>query len=207
MLGSILLVLSLSIDALVASFAYGTDNIHIPLISSTVLTFISSLFLLISMSIGALIGEFIPTDIAKWASFLLLFAIGFVRLFEGIIKNFLGKQANGSTPKELNLFDFKLIVQVYGDPTTADVDKSKTLSAKEALTLGIALSLDSLVVGFGAALASLPIIEVLIFSIIFNYAAIGIGCLVGRKCAQKMKFDLSWLSGAILMVLAIIRMI
>ena len=203
MLESILLVLSLCVDACVASFAYGTNKIKIPLRSSIILTGISTLFLMISISTGSLIHSIIPEDIAHIICFLLLFILGFMRLFEGFLKNYLNKRALSPNNIEVTLFDFKLVLNVYANATLADLDHSKCLSSKESFYLGVALSLDSLIVGFGAALGPISSVEVFIFSIIFNLLAIIFGALLGSKCAEKTELDLSWISGVILIILAL----
>lgn len=207
MLESLLLVLSLCVDALVASFAYGTNKIRIPVISSIILTTISTTFLMISITLGSWIQGFLKDGAAHIICFVILFALGFMRLFEGLLKNYLNKKALSPNNIEVTLFNFKLVLNVYANVTLADLDHSKSLSAKEALYLGIALSLDSLVVGFGAALAPVSFMQVTIFSIIFNFVAIGLGAFIGSKCAEKMDFDLSWLSGAILIVLALLKLL
>ena len=207
MLESILLVLSLCIDACASSFAYGTNKIKIPIKSNLILTGISTLFLMLSVGIGTFIQGIIPTRLSHIICFLILFLLGFMRLFEGLIKNYLNRKAISPNNIEVTLFNFKLVLNVYADTTRADLDHSKTLSSKEALYLGIALSLDSLVVGLGAALGPVSFIQLFIFSIIFNILSILLGCLLGSKCAEKSQVDLYWLSGAILIILALIKVL
>lgn len=207
MLESLLLVLSLCVDALVASFAYSTTKIKIPVVSSIILTAISTLFLMISIALGSLIQGLIKDDVAHIICFIILFLLGFLRLFEGLLKNYLNKKALSPHNIEVTLFNFKLVLNVYADVTLADLDHSKSLSTKEALYLGIALSLDSLIVGFGAALAPISFFEVTLFSIIFNFLAIALGSFIGSKCAEKIDIDLSWISGLILIVLSLLKLL
>lgn len=206
MLVSILLVLSLCIDSIVASFAYGTNKITIPLKSNLVLTFISTIFLVLSMSIGTFIHELIPENIAHFACFGVLFSLGFMRLFEGLLKNFLNKKALCSDGTCVNIYNFKLILHVYADNTSADMDQSHSLNPKEAIALGIALSLDSLLVGIGIALSSISFLQITVLSLVIHFFAIILGSYLGTKCAKKLNVDLGWLSGAILMLLAILRL-
>lgn len=207
MLESFLLVLSLCIDAGVASFAYGTNRIKIPFLSGLIITFISTLFLIISLCFGTLISGLLPSSITSALCYSFLLLLGVSRLFEGLLKNFLNKTATSPDHIEFKLFDFKLILNVYANSTAADLDHSKRLSSKESLYLGIALSLDSLIVGFGAALSTIHFGQVIIFSILFNAIAIVIGAFVGEKIRELLDLDFSWLSGAILIVLAIIKML
>ena len=207
MLESILLVLSLCVDACASSFAYGANKIKIPIKSNLILTGISTLFLMLSVGIGSIIQGIIPKGLSHIICFLILFFLGFMRLFEGLIKNYLNKKAVSPNNIEVTLFNFRLVLNVYADTTLADLDHSKTLSSKEALYLGIALSLDSLVVGLGAALGPVSFVQLFIFSIVFNILSILFGCLLGSKCAEKAKVNLYWLSGVILIVLALIKIL
>ena len=207
MLESLLLVFSLCVDAFVASFAYGTNKIKIPVVSNIILTSISTLFLMLSIALGSLIHGLISEKLAHIICFIILFLLGFLRVFEGFLKNYLNKKALSPHNIEVTLFNFKLVLNVYADVTLADLDHSKSLSTKEALYLGTALSLDSLIVGFGAALAPISFLQITLFSIIFNFFAIAIGAFIGSKCAEKLDIDLSWLSGLILMILALLKIL
>ena len=207
MLESLLLVFSLCVDAFVASFAYGTNKIKIPVVSNIILTSISTLFLMLSIALGSLIHGLISEKLAHIICFIILFLLGFLRVFEGFLKNYLNKKALSPHNIEVTLFNFKLVLNVYADVTLADLDHSKSLSTKEALYLGTALSLDSLIVGFGAALAPISFLQITFFSIIFTFLAIAIGTFVGSKCAEKLDIDLSWLSGLILMILALLKIL
>ena len=206
MLESALLIISLCIDACIASFAYGTNKIKIPVISGLILTGISTLFLIISISLGSIIKGFIPANLTSFMCFGILFILGFMRLFEGLLKQYLNKKVASSRNIELTLLNFKLVLNVYADATLADIDHSKILSYKEALYLGIALSLDSLVVGFGVALAAINLLQIILLSLILNSVAIILGCTLGHRCAEKLNSDFSWLSGATLIILAFLKL-
>ncbi len=207
MLESILLVISLCIDACAASFAYGTNKIKIPVTSGIILTGISTLFLAFSIGIGSIIKGFIPVHLTTAICFCILFLLGFMRLFEGLLKSYLNKKAVSPENIELSLLNFKLVLNVYMDATLADVDQSKSLSTKEAIYLGIALSLDSLIIGFGVALATINLMQIILLCIVLNSLAIFLGAMVGNICAKKANVDLSWLSGVILILLAFFKLV
>ena len=94
----------------------------------------------------------------------------------------------------------------YLDETKADCDSSKTLSSKEAVTLALALSADSLASGFGAGLGGANIIRIALISLAVGLASIVAGSFFGQKAACK-KPRLSWLSGAILIILGLFKYI
>ena len=207
MVESLLLVCSLCIDTFVASIAYGTDKIKIPFSSTIIINFTCSLFLAISLFVGSILKDFLNPNIATIISFCLLFLLGVYRLFESFFKKYIKKCSDIGVPLTFKIFDFKFVLQIYADEIKADYDNSKILTPKEALYLSVALSLDSLAVGFGSSLGNINYLEVLILSIIIGFIALSSGGYLGRKFAQKVDVNLSWLSGAMLIALSIMRVI
>jgi Domain of unknown function DUF. len=87
-----------------------------------------------------------------------------------------------------------------------EIISSKILKLKEASSLSVALSLDGLAVGFGAALANANSIQIVAFSLISDMLAVMLGGFLGNKIAEKISFNLSWLSGIMLMILAFLKL-
>lgn len=205
MLDTLILVISISIDSFLASISYGTSKIKIPLLSALIIDLVSCFILGFSLFIGELFKGYIPFTIAKSISFLLLFSIGIYRLFESILKNYIKKNSKKSSPLTFKIFDIKFVLQVYADETKADFDKSKILSSKEAFYLAIALSLDSLAVGFSSSLISVNYIQTILFSLIIGFFSILSGSFLGLKFVENSKRDFSWISGVLIILLAFIR--
>lgn len=205
MLDTLILVISVSIDSFLASVSYGTSKIKIPLLSALIIDIVSCSMLGLSLLIGELFKGYIPLTLAKLISFLLLFSIGIYRLFESIFKNYIKKNSKKSSPLTFKIFDLKFVLQVYADETKADFDKSKVLSSREAFYLAVALSLDSLAVGFSSSLISVNYLESILFSIIIGFLSIITGSFIGLKFVENIKIDLSWLSGILIILLAFIR--
>lgn len=65
--------------------------------------------------------------------------MGTVSLFQNMLKNALRKR-QGEGGLKFSFFNIDFVICVYLDETKADCDSSKTLSAKEAVTLALALS-------------------------------------------------------------------
>ncbi|MCY6959315.1 sporulation membrane protein YtaF [Clostridium brassicae] len=206
MLESLLLVSVLSLDAFVASVAYGTNKIKIPFISATIINIISSSFLALSLALGSVIKKVVPLNITSIISFIVLLLFGIYYLAESIIKTYVSKHSNSKKVK-LKFCDLNFIIDIYIDETKADIDHSKNLNPKEALYLAIALSLDSLAVGFGSSLGNINYIQIILLSLVMNMVAIYGGMLIGKKFVEKSKLNLSWLSGVILIVLATMRIL
>ena len=207
MIESLLLVLSLCIDSFVASIEYGTSKIKIPILSAIIINLICTATLALSLFVGSIVKDFLPGRVPILLGFFLLMAIGIYRLFEYIFKACITKHSNSDKPLTFKLFDFKFVLQVYADEIKADFDKSKYLNSKEAFYLALALSLDSLAVGFGSSLCNINYFQTLLLCFIIGLLCVLIGVFIGRKFAEKMHLELSWLSGVLLIILAILRIV
>lgn len=203
---AILLVSALSMDAFVASFAYGTSKIKIPFKSAIIINVVCSTILAIALFAGGIISKFIPSTFTTSICFALLLMLGLAKLFDSTLKALIGPEGSLSRNYQFELSDFRFFLKVCIDNTSADVDHSLVLSPKESLSLAIALSLDGLAAGFGTGLVTVNFTEIIIFSLIINMIAILTGCFLGNKISEKTNLNLSWLSGATLILLAFLKL-
>lgn len=201
-LEALLLVTALSTDALVAGFAYGSQRISIPLRCTACISFLCSLALAVSLLAGTLLRPFIPPNAADNICFILLAGLGIAKLFDSSIKRCIRRQKPLRRCISFSAMHLRFILTVYADPEKADLDGSRSLSIGEALTVGIALSLDGLAAGLSAALVSANCPLTILLSFLIGTAAILVGCAAGRKVSEKTSIDLSWLGGLLLLVLA-----
>ena len=107
---------------------------------------------------------------------------------------------------DFHMFDFRFLLTVYADPNKADKDKGGILSAKEACSLGIALSIDSMAAGIGAGIAAAPILFPVILAFIMGASAIGLGVFLGNRVAARYSLDFSWIGGFLLILLSVLKM-
>ena len=206
---SLLLVSALSLDSLVAAFGYGVNKIKIPFRSVMVINIITSAFLAASLFAGKAISGVINPDICKYICFSLLLLIGLIKLSDSLIKSYIRKKKTIDKSIKFKILSLKFILNVYADPETADADSSKILTIGEAAALAVALSLDGLAVGFGAGFegANIWIYVIMIaFSLLTDISAVLLGGFIGRKVAQKTSLNLAWLSGVILIGLAVSKL-
>ena len=200
-----ILVIALSMDAFVASFAYGTNKIKIPFNSVMVINLICSGLLAIALFLGEVISSFIPPYLTSTICFTILFALGVVKLFDSSIKALIKKNSCLNKKIQFSMFSLCFILDIYANPEVADKDSSRVLSPAESASLAIALSLDGIAVGFGAGLATFNYIEVILLSLILGIIAVKAGCFIGNKIAERLALNLSWLSGVLLIVLAFMK--
>ena len=205
MIETLLLVFTLSLDAFIASVAYGTNKIKMPFMSITIINITCSSFLALSLFLGSAIKKLIPEGITLLISFTVLMLLGVFYLLQSLVKSYITKTSVLNKAIKLKISD--LIISIYIDETSADFDNSKNLNPKEALYLAIALSLDSLAIGLSNSLTNTNYIQIIFLSLFSGMIAVWSGLLMGRKLVEKSNINISWLSGIILIVLAIMKII
>ena len=209
---SAILVLAVSADALISSFAYGIRKIKIPFKSVMVISAICSGILGASLFAGGFIRAFLSEGTASLLCFFILFLLGGVKLLDNALKALIRRHNPHNLKKELKfkLLSLNFILNVYANPEEADEDRSKTLSPAEAASLAVALSLDGLAAGAGTAIggANKPLIIALSF--IIGVFAVTLGCALGNKAAAisgRSKTSFGWIGGAGLMALAVYKLL
>lgn len=201
-----ILASALSLDAFVSSFAYGSNKIKIPMLSVQIINLVCSSILGVSLLAGNLIRQILPEWITPFICFGILFILGITKLMDSITKSLIRKYTNISSEIKFSMFNFKFILQLYADPEKADIDNSKIISPGEAASLALALSLDGIAVGFGAAVGNINILAVFLCSLITDALAVILGSNLGNRIAKKTAFNISWLSGIILIFMAFTKL-
>ncbi len=201
-----LLASSLSMDAFVASFAYGSNKIKIPFKSVQIINIICSSILGLSLLIGTIVKDFLPHQLTTAICFSILFIIGMIKLLDSFTKSLIRKHNNLKKEIKFSMFNFKFILNLYANPEEADVDCSKTISCTEAASLAIALSLDGVAVGFGAALGNANALVIFLVSLFTDTALVVLGSYIGNKIANKFTINITWLSGFVLIVMALLKL-
>ncbi len=205
---SALLVLAVVLDGFTACFAYGVNRIKIPLLSAALISLMGTGMLMLSLGAADWIGSYISFRACKVVSFSVLFLVGFCNLFQNSVKAVLQKAADNSKKMSFRWSGISFMLSICLDETKADADCSKVLSAKEALALGTALSIDSLATGFGSGLVGQNYLMIAILALSMHMVAIFLGHFLGEKAGANVKtLQLDWLGGAIIIVLAFLRLL
>jgi len=202
---AVLLAAALSVDALLASFAYGSQKIKIPLPSLVVLGLICSGVLGFTLFLGAEAGGLVSEGVARWLSFAILFGLGLMRVFDSWLKHWIRKRGSRGGRITFTMFRLNFILQIYADPKVADRDGSRSLSAGEAAALAVALSLDGIAAGLGAGLMGASLWLTTGATFLLTIAAVALGCRLGGRLAGRMQADISWISGGLLILLAVLQ--
>lgn len=186
MLFVLLLAISLSIDALGIGLSYGVRKIGIPFFTKCILFLETMFFMELFLWIGNHMTFFFTAKTANNIGIALLFIMGFFLCYQSF--------RHSST-------------ELLQNPCYCDKDNSSHIDAKEGLSLGFLLSLDSMGAGIGAGAANISLFLPLVTSI-FQILFLSIGISYGKHLKNyfSMKDNL-WtaFSGCILILIAFIR--
>ena len=206
-LQAVAVALSVSIDAFLVSFAYGCKKIKLPITSLHIINLICASMILLSFLIGSQIMQHIPAWVAQILSFSILFIIGIIKLFDSITKSIIRKHTELNKEIKFSVFNFKFILRLYADPEAADIDVSKSISPKEASWLALSLSLDGVAVGFSAAMIGVNGFALVLSALFTGFMALLLGSKLGNRAADKLRFNISWVAGAMLIGLAVMQLV
>lgn len=181
-LNCILLALSVSIDSLGIGISYGIKHTKISKISNFILFIISFIITSISIFIGNTISSIISEKCSLLVGSFLLIFLGIY----GIYKNLSNKT------------------------TDYDFDHSNIIDKKEAILLGLALSVDSFCVGLGSGIIGTNDILLPIFVSIFQLFFINCSINIANLLLSKFSISdniLSYLSSFALILLGILKIL
>lgn len=208
MISVLFLALVFSIDALSVGFTYGIKKIKIPLFSRLLICAASFLCAYISVSIGKGLSCILPYNTGNTVSALLLCILGLYLIISG------NKEKEEFMSQKLKKFRFGikslgLTITIVKHPIYGDFDDSKIIDLKEAVYIGLALSLDSIGggIGYGVSTAT-SIVLFPILTAIFQLILISGGEYAG-KAFSALPVDeriISVLPGIILITIAVIKL-
>ena len=208
------LSLCVSIDSLGIGITYGLKNTKISHIAKLLLFIISLCFTTLSIYIGDLLCSLLPEFITKIIGSLILIFMGFWIIYQSFgQKNFsVSYPTFENTEKIYTLFIkcLGITIQIIRNPISSDLDNSKKIDAKEALFLGIALSLDSLCVGIGSSFIGFNSLMFPIFVATFQLFFLSLGSFIGKKISSTSKLPKQiWnlISGVLLILIGISKFI
>lgn len=205
LLNCFLLAFCVSIDSLSIGLTYGLKNTKISFGAKLILFIISIVITSFSIFIGDSICKIFSPNISTAIGCMLLCIMGLWIIVQAITNNKETKSQSVDSSYEvipeiapIQKFDFSyniknkkeyhffikflgITVQIIRDPTYSDFNKSNQIEWKEALYLGIALSLDSIGIGIGSSIMGLNSFLFPILVAIFQLFFLSFGSYLGKK--------------------------
>lgn len=209
LLTCLLLALSVSIDSFGIGITYGLRNTKISIISKILLFIISIFFTTFSIFLGTILIDILPKNYVKLIGSILLFCIGLWIIHQAIKKDTnITKQPKEQIKKIYSIFIkfLGITIKIIRDPKSSDLDNSKTIDWKEAIFLGIALSIDSIGVGIGSSIIGINSFLFPILVASFQLIFLSLGKNISMKIFKLYKLPeniWSIISGILLIIIAI----
>jgi len=178
----IILALSVSIDSLGIGISYGIKHTKILKKANIILFIISFFMTALSILAGHYISQIFSENVSTFIGSIFLIAIGFYGMYKNFLEN----------------------------PTNYDLDNSNIIDKKEAIFLGLALSIDSICVGLGSGIIGINDIFLPLFVSFFQLIFINCGNKFSCKIISKFKFsekNLSFISSAVLILLGLVKIL
>jgi putative sporulation protein YtaF len=208
------LAISSSIDSFGIGITYGIRNTKISNLAKFILFIISFVVSFFAVYFGDFLKDLLPDNIANYiGAFLLIFLGGFV-LFQALRKNIVKDnkiyEEVFSEPKIYRFFIkfLGITIQIIKDPISSDLDKSNLIDGKEAIFLGVALSLDSFAIGISSGILGIHSLLFPILVSIFQLLFISFGNSIGyflNNFNKIPEYIWSIISGILLIVIGIVK--
>jgi len=210
------LALALSLDSLTVGLLYGVRGIRLSWSAMLIVSVATGLLLAIAMGGGRMMAGVLPPAVAQRFGATLLTAVGAwitYQTWRSHRRSGTSVQAVPTVPEgplkvwRLRLGDIGIVIEILREPGAADLDRSGHINPLEACFLGIALALDSVAAGLGAAMAGFSP-----FGLPLAAAAGSLGLMfAGSRGAKILPFRLEgpWamVHGLVLVLLGVYRMV
>lgn len=190
-LPAILLSLSSNLDNAGVGIAYGIRRMHVPFSSNLLIALITSAGTLAAMLAGKSISRFMGPGLANFVGGALLIGLGGWAVFQEYWQLQCGlpttsPAASRPVSSENFLVRMRLILT---NPFSVDEDFSRHIDKREALVLGVALSMNNLVNGVAAGIAGMEpaLVTTLVFtlSILMLWGGISAGYRFGARVPSR----------------------
>ena len=202
----LMLIAALSVDVFLASAACGAERIRIGGKTALAISAVCSGVLFLSLAAGTLLGGVIRERYATMLCFAGLLLVGLYKLAECGVRAWLKRHRFLHKQFKVTFSQIKFILNIYNDPVKADRDHSSVMSVQEGVFFALAMSFDGLFGGLGAAFLGIDIRRATLGNFILSFLAVCAGSALGRAAAGRER-DLSWLGGALFVVLAFSKLV
>ena len=204
---AVLLAAAVSIDSFATGFSYGVSKIRLPAASILLISLICTLVTVAGLLCSRMVSPILSPNTARLFSFFILCAVAVSRLFDSMIRSLLRRHPALSKEMAFSLRGIRFILHICADHTAADIDRSHTLSPKEAVFLAAALSLDGGAAGIGAGFCPPPLLLFCLFSFFFTILSLCACACFGKRAAKAFPFDCGIAAGILLLIMALTRLV
>ncbi len=175
-----------------------------------ILFVISILITSLSIQIGSLLSYIFSEELTKWigAGFLMLMGLWIIYQALSTKKDNLSVLDASPTMYQFMIRFLGITIQIIRNPIFSDLDHSKKIDWKEAIYLGVCLSIDSICIGICSSMIGGPSYLFPILVAAFQLLFLSIGRMLGEKlsCVLQIPENIwSILSGILLICIGTSR--
>jgi putative sporulation protein YtaF len=213
------LALALSLDSLTVGLLYGARGIKLSWSAMAIVSLASGLLLAAAMLGGHAAARALSPALAQRLGALLLTGVGIWITYHTWRSNRSGEAAAPALPLEpasaqagprrvwrLRLGSVGIVIEILREPGAADMDHSGHISLTEACFLGVALALDSVAAGLGAAMAGFSPLGLPLAAACGSFTMMLLGSRGARLLPFKLEGNWALLHGVVLVALGLYRM-
>ena len=171
LLSILLFSISSNLDNLIVGMSYGIKKICIPISANLLVAFITFTGTALSMIFGKSLANYIPIEVSNAIGAVMIIGIGAASL----IKYFRHRKNNQNDESPCSL----------KEPEKYDKNKNNRIELREAISLGIALSINNIGLGIGASISGLHIVPAAIGAFVCSLIFISVGNLLGNSLLSK----------------------
>lgn len=199
-----LFAFSLSLDALGAGLAYGIKKVSLSISSKLIISLISVFFSYSAVIAAHFLCSVLPKETGNIISIIVLFLLGFYMLISAAADTI--KRKTNKVKEYRFILDFVgMTITIVKHPLLGDMDNSKSIDLKEAIYIGIALSLDTIGAGIGYNVSTPSYLYPVAVGL-FQFLLISFGEALGRKIKDSSILSetlISFIPGLIMLFLAV----
>lgn len=214
-----LLALALSLDSLTVGLLYGSRGIKLSWSAMLIVSLATGLLLSLSMGGGRMVAAALPGPLAQRLGACLLVGAGAWVTYQTWRSHRRGSAAPpgpACKPEQqeaqrrvwrLRLGSVGIVIEILREPGAADLDRSGHISSMEAWFLGVALALDSVAAGLGAAMAGFSPYSLPIAASVGSFGLMFLGSRGAARLPFRLQGRWEMLHGLVLVALGLYRMV
>lgn len=211
----LLLAFALSLDSLTVGLLYGARGIRLPWGALLIVSMATGLLLSLAMAGGRMVSDHLPPHVAERAGALVLASVGAWITYQ-TWRSQRGREPGTLPPPapptdqrrpllRLRLGSVGIVIEILREPGAADIDRSGHINPVEACLLGIALALDSVAAGLGAAMAGFSPYGLPVAAALASFGLMLAGSRGARFLPVKLSGSWSAVHGVVLVLLGLYR--
>ena len=196
-----LLALAVNADLFAGALALGAGGIRIGRAAR-----VTSLALFFAVLFGAGLRELLSDETLRILGALMLLSCGLGKLFDSAVRAHIRKRGFAQKHLNFSLCGLRLMLSICADPASADLDRSKTLSAREAVAFTLTFAPDAVISGIGWAGSPPEALFAGAFAFFGTLLLLPLPAAAGRRFSRLLRSFAPFFSARLLCALGLVRL-